>query len=341
MKTIPRISRRHFLAVSSALAARFILLPSTAAAASNGVLRRGFQTILLGHWSMPSVQRLAKLVKDNDTATAVACASFFLPAVSVTERFANIRRLALEVTSVKPLMTTEYFTFHAHDFCPDDELAHRARQFKKYAQDLLTTMQDRGIPRNRISFRICPMLEDNFPSEDVFRAKAKIILGQLPEALYDRIVIQRCGGAISAHRFPYKGYEFRFAREVHGPIDRHSAADSDVYSNDGGFVFIDKPLFTVSWNGRRYSVRESADSYKFEYDPPPACSMTQFKELIANERGRTIMLWRPQYNGRVLGVDRVRSDIVYWLENRAVPQQKLNIQGFDDKEERCAIRFLR
>lgn len=337
------ITRRHFLKAASALGvvvAPHFISPVNAVAQSAGVRRRGFQTVLLAHYTPESVLRLARLMRLYPNATAVASAPFFLPASSADERFANDRLLCLEVVGLKPLMLTEYFSFHAHDVCPDDVLAFRARQFRHFLQRLLITMRDRGIPRDRLTVKLCPMLEDNYPSEEVFRAKVRVILAQLPEALFDRLVIQRCGGPISAHRFSYAGHPFRLTREVHGPIGQHSAADSDVYSNDGGFVFIDKPDFGVTWNGRQYSVHENANSYTFEYTPPPAYSLTRFKELIANESGRTIMLWRPQYNGRVLGVERVRDSIVDWLENRAVPQQKLNIRAFTDAEVRCAERFL-
>lgn len=319
-----------------------LVAPGASAAAPAG---RGVHSILFTHWSDDSQRRFAAIMKTTKL-NEVTVAPYFLPVTTPDQRYAAMTRLVLDVTAAKPLTVTWYGGFHGHD--PNAKktatVTQRGRELNAWIQSVLEGMRLRGIPRDRFCLKVCPMLEDTYRDEAEFRTSVQLILNQLNPAFFDRIVaIQRSGSMLKSKTFAdtRTGARFNILREVHGDI---GLKGGDVIAPDGVFVFNDLFKFNVVWKGKTQAVRETKDSYAFEYSANPTRGLANWFHKSAQEANRQVNLWRPAMNGRVQGVNQdtvssVSQGVVNWKELNVEPQRKVGFNPLNDWETRILMAW--
>lgn len=140
----------------------------------------------------------------------------------------------------------------------------------------------------RVSFRVSPALEDEYPDQSTWEGAARAALKRIDTAAYPRLKMVRCttlylsdnktlrtGGRISIPATVNSG-----AGNVGCEAECHWRArtGSVAYSNDGQFVYIGSERFLNS--GTSFAGTRTLDAFKSD----------------GSAFGGSQMLWRPSYN---------------------------------------------
>ena len=265
-------SRRRFVASATAAAALATLVPFAGtvpdALASDPVVAKGFQLVLLSYWTPTDVTSLLGILKDNRAPSAIQFG--FVPFQiknfpNPPTNFQNARTLLRGMLAAgKSPSVAAHLSLHASGTGSDTTIANNAANL---AANFLPEFG------GKIKVAVSPSLEDNGSDADFVRwgkliAKA---LGNRASQVYLRRSATSSRG-ISNPNNAFAGVE----AEIHGAVTNAGSA----YSNDGNFVYYPQG-------------NETAESL-----PGGASPTYKLADFLTSTQGlgATVLIWRPAYN---------------------------------------------
>ena len=283
---------------------------------------RGIQAIGFANWDRISVTNLARIFTNAGGNLEV---TLLHPDVfsGKSANWPNLNILLGECFptgqswSISKLRVTVYFGYHgkADTLAMDDgahgpvwnALSHKPlrgndrqvleqwdkRRTMSYLAWLTNTLSARPDITGRLSFVLSPLLEDK---------ESKTSLSKLQQRIKSKVrpTLVRAGidaGIVQFRRSPIGSDKSRVGQylELHGPITDSNVTKQfkkgrgDAFSNDGNFVWVD--VGSVPGSG------ESSGAFPSGGPPVPLSTFAWTGKSLATNKGVSLLLWRPAYNG--------------------------------------------
>ncbi len=268
---------------------------------------RGIQPVLLHLWSPEQASRMADgLLTSSNSTVEIGFAPFFGPAGD--GRFKRISEVVDKLLlSNFNVNVNIHFSFHNGSSLSNRDSIY-SESYKNRLSVFYTEFFNTYFGNEKLNFRICPSLEDDWDDTDidkktkkkyskVFNDYTSLLITELvkihepivplSDAKWDKVQLLRCrgtGGLAIPSNVPVTSSDkvttrnFGVIREIHGGV----TSKYEIYCNDGNFVWDED---TETKDSKKNADENSKEQY----------SMKSFLSGSDSVKG-SVLLWRPSYN---------------------------------------------